>query len=85
MFLKMSFDPFIKLVAPEQESWVGMGEGPTARLSLRLLGMDAGPAFPAQAPPSKAYVEAVRQAIQASGIKEWVEWDQSIFEPSAKA
>ena len=80
MFLKMRFDPFVQMISPEQESWIGMGEGPTARLTLRLLGLDSGPPFPAQASPSEAYVQHSRQAIQVSGIMEWAEWDESIFD-----
>jgi dihydrodipicolinate synthase/N-acetylneuraminate lyase len=79
-FLKMRFDPFLEVVSPEQESWVGMGEGPTARLALKLLGLDSGPPLPAQALPPEAYIDEARQALQKSGILEWVEWDQSILE-----
>ncbi len=79
-FLKMKFDPYIQVVAPEQQKWVGMGEGPTARLSLKLLGLDSGPPFPAQAMVSEEYIERARKAVQASGVLEFVEWDQSIFD-----
>ncbi len=80
LFLKMHFDPYVTMVTPEQASWVGMGEGPTARLSLRLLGMDSGPPFPAQAPLSESYIEDARRAVEASGMLAWVDWDQSIVE-----
>ena len=79
-FLKMEFDPYIEVVAPEQQKWVGMGEGPTARLSLKLLGLDSGPPFPAQAMVSEEYIEGARRAVEASGILDFVEWDQSIFD-----
>jgi len=79
-FLRMKFDPYIKVVAPEQQKWVGMGEGPTARLSLKLLGLDSGPPFPAQAMVSEEYIEGARKAVEASGVLEFVEWDQSIFD-----
>ena len=79
-FLRMEFDPYIKVVAPEQQNWVGMGEGPTARLSLKLLGLDSGPPFPAQAMVSEEYIEGARKAVEASGVLEFVEWDQSIFD-----
>ena len=58
-----------------------MGEGPTARLSLRLLGLDSGPPFPSQAKPSQEYIENARRAVEVSGVLDWVEWDQSIFDP----
>jgi len=80
-FLKMKFDPNIAVVSPEQQKWVGMGEGPTARLSLRLLGLDSGPPFPSQAKPSQEYIENARRAVEVSGVLDWVEWDQSIFDP----
>jgi 4-hydroxy-tetrahydrodipicolinate synthase len=80
LWLKLRFDPFIKVVRPEEQAWVGVGEGPTSRTTLRALGMEAGPAFPAQAEPPQAYLETARRAIEASGILEWVDWDQSIIE-----
>ena len=80
MWLKMRFDPFLKVVRPEEQAWVGAGEGPTSRLTLRALGMESGPAFPAQAEPPQAYLDAARRALEASGILEWVDWDQSIFD-----
>jgi dihydrodipicolinate synthase/N-acetylneuraminate lyase len=80
MWLKMRFDPFIKVARPEEQAWVGVGEGPTSRMTLRAFGMDAGPAFPAQAEPPPAYLDRARQAIEASGILEWVDWDQSLFD-----
>jgi len=80
MYLKYHFDSFIKTVTPEQQAWVGMGEGPTARLGLSLMGLETGPAFPAQAPVSQGYAESVRRAMETSGILEWVDWDQSILD-----
>ena len=79
-YLKMRFDPYIKVVVPEEQNWVGMGEGPTARLSLELLGLDSGPPFPAQARVSEEYIQNARKAVEASGVLEFVEWDQSIFD-----
>jgi 4-hydroxy-tetrahydrodipicolinate synthase len=80
LWLKLNFDPFIKVVRPEEQAWVGVGEGPTSRLTLRALGMEAGPAFPAQAEPPAEYLETARRAIEASGMTEWVDWDQSLFD-----
>ena len=57
-----------------------MGEGPTARLGLRALGLDPGPHFPAQASPSDAYVKAYLKSVEASGIMEHVEWTPAIFD-----
>jgi len=80
LWLKTRFDPFIKVVRPEEQAWVGVGEGPTSRATLSVLGIEAGPIFPAQAPLPPAYAEGARKAIEASGILEWVDWDQSILD-----
>ena len=80
LFLEYRFDPFIGVIRPEEQSWVGMGEGPTSRARLRAMGMEAGPSFPAQAELTEAYTVPLQQAIDASGIKNWVEWDQSLFD-----
>jgi dihydrodipicolinate synthase/N-acetylneuraminate lyase len=80
LWLKTRFDPFIKVVRPEEQAWVGVGEGPTSRLTLRALGMEAGPAFPAQSEPPGDYLERRRHALEASGILEWVDWDPSVFD-----
>ena len=78
--LELQFDPFIKTIRPEEVKWVGVGEGPTMKMRLRLMGLDAGPAFPVQVPPPERYIEAFRQAMELSGILEWVDWDQSVFD-----
>ena len=78
--IRTSIEPFIKVVNPEEQGWVGMGEGPTSRLRLQALGMDSGPYFPAQAPLSEAYTNGYLRAVEASGIREWVDWDQSLFD-----
>ena len=75
-----TFDAMAKVVHPEEISWTGVGEGPTARLRLRVLGLDAGPHFPAQAPLSEAYIRSYERAIEATGIRQHVEWDESVFE-----
>lgn len=80
LWVKHRFDPFIKTIRPEEVEWVGVGEGPTMKLRLRAMGLDAGPAFPAQTSPSEEYAQALAKALEASGILEWVEWDQSILE-----
>ena len=78
LWLKLRFDPFTKMITSE-EDW-GMGEGAAIKPILRLMGLDAGPAFPAQAPPPEEYIEAFRQAMESSGILDWVDWDQSVFD-----
>ena len=44
--LAMQIDPPLKAVRPGDLSGSGMGEGPDARLRLRVLGLDTGPHFP---------------------------------------
>ena len=79
-----AMDAFLSVAHPEEESWVGMGEGPTARLRLKALGLDSGPPFPAQTPLSEAYVEAYMRGVEASGVRQHVEWDPSVFEGIAE-
>lgn len=75
LYMKTHFDPFVALVSPEQQSWIGVGEGPTSRLSLKLMGIDAGPSFPAQASLPQSYEDAARKAFENSGILDWADWD----------
>ena len=77
--MKLRFDPALKTVHPEQASWVGMGEGPTARLNLKLLGLDSGPSFPAQEPMPPSYEETVKRGIESSGILGWVDWTPQVI------
>jgi 4-hydroxy-tetrahydrodipicolinate synthase len=79
LYLRLRFDPFIRLIRPEHQRWIGVGEGPTSRLWLRLFGMETGPAFPPQAPLSPEYEEAARRALEHSGLREWVEWSPEIL------
>lgn len=79
LYMRLRFDPFIRLIRPEQQRWIGVGEGPTSRLWLRLFGMETGPAFPPQAPPSPEYEAAARRALEQSGLREWVEWRPEVL------
>jgi hypothetical protein len=51
-----------------------MGERPTSRLTLKVLGLDSGPFFPAQTAMPESYGELVRKAFEGSGILEWCDW-----------
>jgi 4-hydroxy-tetrahydrodipicolinate synthase len=77
--LNMRIDPNLNAVKPGELSSAGMGEGPDARLRLSALGMETGPHFPAQAGYSQAHKDAYMKTVEASGIREWVDWDQSIL------
>ena len=76
---KYQFDPALLPGTPE-ESFSGVGDGQHAMMILKLLGLDAGPAFPGQAGPPQAHIDYQRRIIEASGMLDWVDWDQSIFD-----
>jgi len=79
LYLKLRLDPYLTTVNPEQQNWVGVGEGPSARARLKALGLDSGPAFPAQAPVPPAYEENVRREVEQSGLLEWVDWTPDVI------
>jgi hypothetical protein len=56
-----------------------MGEGTASNMILSAMGMDIGPPFPAQLKIDGENLDAYRQFIQKSGLLEWVDWDQNIF------
>ena len=80
VFGKHRIDPFLRLARPGDPTWSSVADGWWALTSLRLLGLDAGPAFPGQAPPSPAFEKQMRGVLEDSGMKEWVDWDQSVFD-----
>ncbi len=75
LFTEVYFNPFRAAVAPEHQQWVGVGEGPSGKTTMRVLGLECGPPFPAQAPYSDEAAERTRKALEASGVFEWVEED----------
>jgi 4-hydroxy-tetrahydrodipicolinate synthase len=76
----LHFDPDNTLNTKDAPSFPSVADGVFGHLRWRLLGLDAGPNFPAQAQPSEAFVEHARKVIKASGIMDWVDWDQSLVE-----
>ena len=80
IYRRLHFDPVYQPGASARPPAAMVADGPNALLLLKLLGLDAGPFFPGQAPPPPAYVEHNRRVIESSGIMEWVDWDQSILE-----
>ena len=79
--LQLEFDPAAKESGAGEPPAGGMGEGPVARMILSALGMETGPAFPAQVSQPEAAVKAYTRFVQASGIRrQWVDWDQSLFD-----
>ena len=79
LYTPLRFDPQLLTVHPEQQNWVGMGEGPTARLKLQLMGLDSGPFFPAQAPMPQSYTDATLAGLHSSGILQYVEWTPEVI------
>ena len=77
---RVSLEATVAAVRPGEADYPGMGEGPPARFRLSTLGMETGPYFPAQAPLTESYKRATTKAIDASGVRDWVDWDQSIFD-----
>ena len=77
--VSMRYDPACA-VEPGDMSAPGMGEGPDARLRLSVLGMETGPHFPAQVGYPQSHIDAYKKTVDASGIRDWVDWDQSILD-----
>ena len=80
LLYKLHFDVENRLNAPGAPTFGGVADGVFGHLRWRLMGLDAGPSFPAQAEPSEAYIEHTRKITEASGIMEWVDWNQSVVE-----
>ena len=76
---QMRFDPVYDPDAPPAPRKNMVADGPNALVILRSLGLDAGPPFPGQADVTPEFEEHIRRQTEASGIMEWVDWDQSIF------
>ena len=81
LLMAVHFDPMTTLTTADAPGFAGMGDGPQGKLRWSILGLETGPVFPAQALPSKEFVEHTRKIMEApGGVREWVDWDQSILE-----
>jgi hypothetical protein len=80
LLYKLHFDADNELNTSDAPGFSSVADGVYGHLRWRQMGLDAGPNFPAQAQPSQAYVEHSRKIMEASGIMEWVDWDQSLLE-----
>jgi 4-hydroxy-tetrahydrodipicolinate synthase len=78
--LKTEVDPFLRLSQPEDIVWRSMGEGPYVRLGMEALGLKMGPSFPAQQPLSADSERQRREGFEKSGIFEWVDWKEELWE-----
>ena len=76
---QIRFDPIYSPTAMPAPGGNMVADGPNALVILRNLGLDAGPPFPGQADVSEAFEKYIERQTEASGIMEWVDWDQSIF------
>ena len=70
----------VDLAGHEAPTFVAVADGPGGKLRWELLGLHSGPLFAAQATPPEPYVQYVRRAIDASSLRHWVDWRQSIVE-----
>lgn len=73
---KVRFDPVYSEGAVLSPGGNMVADGPNALVILRSLGLDAGPPFPGQADVSPGFTEYINKQTEASGIMEWVDWDQ---------
>ena len=73
---KVRFDPVYSERAVLSPGGNMVADGPNALVILRSLGLDAGPPFPGQADVSPAFTEYINKQTEASGIMDWVDWDQ---------
>ena len=77
---KYRFDPSIQRGAPDEKPPLSVAESAGITTMLRLMGLDTGPLFPTQATLPETFVQYSRRVFEASGIMEWVDWDQSILD-----
>ena len=80
MWRKYRLEPFILRGAAEEKQPPSVTESAYIKTMLRMLGLDAGPLLPSQASVPESFVEYSRRTFEASGIMEWVDWDQSILD-----
>jgi dihydrodipicolinate synthase/N-acetylneuraminate lyase len=80
LLLKIEVDPFLRLSQPEDVVWRSMGEGPHVRVGMEALGLKMGPAFPAQKALSPDSIRQRREGFEKSGILEWVDWREELWE-----
>jgi len=78
--MQFDYDPISRAVTPDEQLAGRMGEGPAAKMIAKALGIDSGPPFPAQIEQPQKVYEAYRRYVQSSGLLDWIDWDQAIFD-----
>jgi len=78
--MKFDHDPISRDLKPDEQMEGRMGEGPASKMIFKAIGIDSGPPFPAQIEQPKKVYEAYRRYVESSGLLDWVDWDQSIFD-----
>lgn len=61
-------------------AFTSVGDGIFGHVRWEVLGLHAGPNFPAQAPAPQALYDHTKRVFAESGILNHVEWDQSVFD-----
>jgi hypothetical protein len=52
---------------------------------MEALGLRVGPAFPAQQPLSADSIRRIQDGYRRSGIHEWVDWSEALWEDARTA
>lgn len=80
LLYRVHFDAENTLNKADSPAFSSVADGVYGRLRWRLMGLETGLNFPAQAQPSPEYIDHTKKVIEASHMMEWVDWDQSILD-----
>ena len=64
----------------EAPGFTSVADGVFGHVRWEVMGLHAGPNFPAQAPAPQALYDHTRRVFTESGLMEYVEWDQSMLD-----
>ena len=64
----------------EAPAFTSVADGVFGHVRWEVMGLHAGPNFPAQAPAPQALYDHTRKVFTESGLMDHVEWDQSILD-----
>ena len=68
------------ILSNEAPPFASVADGVVGHVRWETMGLYAGPNFPAQAPAPQALYEHTKKVFTESGLMDYVEWDQSIFD-----